>query len=57
MMKGQSSSWFFIEELSIGMLSINVTLQLSSKMAHDPATSAGAQSKDRKAQSKQVRSR
>lgn len=57
MMKGQSSSWFFIEELSIGMLSINVTLQLSSKMAHDPATGAGAQSKDRKAQSKQVRSR
>lgn len=31
-MRGQSSSWFFIEELSIGMLSVNVTLSLTSSL-------------------------
>lgn len=31
-MRGQSSSWFFIEELNIGMLSVNVTLSLDSNV-------------------------
>lgn len=31
-MRGQSSSWFFIEELSIGMISVNVTLSLTSSL-------------------------
>ena len=31
-MRGQSSSWFFIEELSIGMVSVNVTLSLTSSL-------------------------
>jgi hypothetical protein len=31
-MRGQSSSWFFIEELDIGMLSVNVTLSLTSTL-------------------------
>jgi hypothetical protein len=32
MMKGQSSSWFYIEELNIGDLFINVTLSLTSNI-------------------------
>jgi len=31
-MRGQSSSWFFIEELNIGMVSVNVTLSLTSSL-------------------------
>ncbi len=32
MMRGQSSSWFFIERLAIGALSVNITLALSSNI-------------------------
>lgn len=31
-MRGQSSSWFFIEELAIGAVSVNVTLSLTSSL-------------------------
>jgi hypothetical protein len=42
MMKGQSSSWFYIEELNIGDLFINVTLSLTSNIDVTGARGGGA---------------